>query len=198
VRTLADYKAAVEAVAGSKAGEMLKLFPASNDEEARQAAQQAARWGATAKQMIGWAVAQAAGKSPVFVSTFSYGQSAGHGKDVAYWHGTAATQGAGPGGRGPQLTPHDAELAEQMSDALIAFAKTGNPNTAAVKWPRFDPKSPRRLDFGERVEPAPIDPAVFFYLKNPDIKMDFPKGGRGGPGGAGAPGAPKGLQPPGR
>jgi para-nitrobenzyl esterase len=196
VRTLADYKAAVEAVAGSKAGEMLKLFPASNDEEARQAAQQAARWGATAKQMIGWAVAQSAAKSPVYVSTFSYGQSAGHGKDVAYWHGTVATQGAAPGGRGPQLTPHDAELAEQMSDALIAFAKTGNPNTVAVKWPKFDSRSPSRLDFGERIEPAPIDPAVFFYLKNPDVKMDFPKGGRAGA--RGGPGAPGGPQPPGR
>ena len=199
VKTLADYKAAVQAVAGAKADEMLRLYPASNDEEARLAAQKAAHWGAVAKQMIGWAVAQAAAKSPVYVSTFSYGQTAGHGKDVAYWHGTVAMQGAGPGGRGPQLTPHDTELAEQMSDALIAFAKTGKPNTAAIKWPRFDPKNPNRLDFGERIEPVPIDPGVFFYIENPDVKMDFPKGGRaGGRGGPGAPGTPGGPQAPGR
>jgi len=86
-----------------------------------------------------------------------------------------------------------------MSDALIAFAKTGNPNTAAIKWPRFDSKNPMRLDFGERIEPASIHPAVFFYLKNPDVKMDFPKGGRAGArGGQGPPGAPNGPQLPGR
>ena len=104
VKTLDDYKSAVERVAGAKANRMLKVFPASNDAEARNAAQRAGRSGAVAKQMIGWAVAQAGGLAPVFVSVFSNGQTAGHGADVAYWHGTVGRQSAEPGGRGSQAT----------------------------------------------------------------------------------------------
>ncbi len=186
VRTLDDYKTALQRVAGVKAYQMLKLYPATNDEEARQAARKAGLSGAVAKQMIGWAIAQAGSLSPAYVSVFSYGQSAGHGKDVAYWHGTVGQQSAGPGGRGAQVTPHDAELADQMTDALIAFAKTGNPNTAAIKWPRFDPKDPRRLDFGDRIEAVPVDKGVLYYVANPDVKVDFNFGGRGAPGAPGA------------
>ncbi len=182
VKTLDEYKAAVQRVAGAKAEEMLKLYPASNDEEARQAARKAGLAGAAAKQMVGWAVAQGSGKAPAFVSVFSYGQSAGHGKDVAYWHGTVGQQIAGPGGRGPQITPHDIELANAMTDMLLAFARTGNPSTATVKWPRFDPKNPYRMDFGERIETVPLDKGVLFYIANPDVKVGFSMGGRGGPG----------------
>ena len=84
-----------------------------------------------------------------------------------------------------------------MSDALIAFAKTGKPNTAAIKWPRFDPKNPNRLDFGERIEPVPIDPGVFFYIENPDVKMDFPKGTRPRPRRTGRAGNPSRFPGPG-
>ncbi|MBS1212784.1 MAG: carboxylesterase type [Proteobacteria bacterium] len=194
VKTLKEYQAAVQSVAGAKAEEMLRLYPASTDEEARQAALKAGRSGAAAKQMMGWAVAQSAGKSPAFVSVFSYGQTAGHGKDVAYWHGTISQAPAGPGARGAQITAHDTELSEKMTDALIAFAKTGNPSTPAIKWPRFNPKDPHRMDFGDRIEAVPVDKGVFFYIANPDVKVGM-NGARGGPGG---PGGPVGPQAPGR
>jgi hypothetical protein len=32
---------------------------------------------------------------------------------------------------------------------LVAFAKNGNPNTAEVKIPRYDPKHEQRLVFGD-------------------------------------------------
>jgi para-nitrobenzyl esterase len=192
VKTLDEYKAAVRRVAGAKAEEMLRIFPASNDEEARQAALEAGRAGAVSKQMMGWAVAQSAGKSPTFVSVFSYGQTAGHGKDVAYWHGTVRQAAAAAGSRGGPVTAYDSELSDKMSDALIAFAKTGNPGTPAIKWPRFDPKNPYRLDFGDRVEAVPIHKGVFFYIANPEVKVGFREGGRGDPVG------PSGPQGPGR
>jgi para-nitrobenzyl esterase len=171
VKTLEEFKAAVQRVAGAKAEEMLKLFPASTDEEARQAGLRAGRSGGAAKQMMGWAVAQSAGKSPVFVSAFSYGQSAGHGRDVAYWHGTVGQVPAGPGSRGGPITAYDRELSDKMTDALIAFAKTGNPSTPTVKWPKFDPKDPYRMDFGERIQAVPVDKGVFFFIANPDVKV---------------------------
>jgi para-nitrobenzyl esterase len=181
IKTLEEYRAAVQRVAGAKAEEMLKLYPASTDDEALQAGLKAGRSGAAAKQMVGWAVAQSSGKSPVFVSVFSYGQSAGHGKDVAYWHGTMSQAGAWPGSRGEKTTPYEIELSEKMSDALIAFAKTGNPSTPAVKWPKFDPKNPYRIDFGERIEAVPVDKGVFFYIANPDVKVGMSGVGRGAP-----------------
>ncbi len=190
VKNLEEFKAAVQRVAGAKAEEMLKLYPASTDEEARQAGLRAGRSGGAAKQMMGWAVAQAAGKSPAFVSVFSYGQSAGHGRDVAYWHGTVSQAAAGPGSRGGPVTAYDKELSDRMSDALIAFAKTGNPGTPAVKWPKFDPKDPYRMDFGERIEAVPVDKGVFFYIANPDVKVGITAGARSGPGGIVAPQAP--------
>jgi para-nitrobenzyl esterase len=190
VKTLEEFKAVVQRVAGAKAEEMLKLYPASTDEEARQAGLRAGRSGGAAKQMMGWAVAQSAGKSPVFVSVFAYGQSAGHGRDVAYWHGTAGQTAGGPGIPGGPVSAYDKELSDKMSDALIAFAKTGNPGTPAVKWPRFDSKNPYRIDFGERIEAVPVDRGVFFYLANPDVKVGFAAGARGGPGGPGGPQGP--------
>jgi para-nitrobenzyl esterase len=204
VKTLAEFKAVAQSVAGAKADELLKLYPATNDEEARQMGLKAARAGGVQKPMMAWALAQAAtGKSPVYASAFSYGQSAGHGRDVGYWHGTVSQSAGGPPGRGPQITAYDNELSDKMMDALIAFAKTGDPNTAAVKWPKFDPKNPIRIDFGERIETVPVDQGAIFFVKNPDVKVGYGAGGRGpgGPGGAagrGGPGGPGGPQGPGR
>ena len=178
VKTLEEYKEAVQRLAGPSAGQMLKLYPASNDEEARQAALNAARSGAAAKQMIGWAAAQMGGMSPAYVSVFSYGQSAGHGKDVAYWLGTVGQTAAGPGGRSPQ----DAELSGKLTDALLAFARTGDPNTPAIKWPKFEMKNPYRMDFGDKIAAVPVDKGVFFYLAYPNVKVGFGGGGRGGAG----------------
>jgi para-nitrobenzyl esterase len=190
VRTLEEYKAVVQRVAGTKVEEMMRLYPASTDEEARKAGLRAGRLGGAAKQMIGWAVAQSTGESPVFVSTFSYGQSAGHGKDVAYWHGTVGKAAAGPGSRGGSITAYDRELSNKMTDALIAFAITGNPSTPVLKWPMFDMKDPYRMDFGDRTEAVPVDKGVFFYIANPDVKVGIIVDRRGGPGGPGKPKAP--------
>jgi para-nitrobenzyl esterase len=171
VETLEEYKGVVQRIAGAKAEEMLKIYPASTDEEARPAGLKAGRSGGAAKQMMGWAVAQSAGRSPVFVSTFSYGKSAGHGRDVAYWHGTMGRMPTGPGSVGATVTAYDKELSGRMMDALIAFTKTGNPSTPALEWPEFDPKNPYRMVFSDRIGAVPVDKGVFFYIANPDVKV---------------------------
>ena len=137
--------------------------------------------------MVGWASAQSGGKSPAFVSVFSHGQSAGHGSDVAYWLGTVREAAQGPSSRGAQVTASDLELSGKMSDALIAFARTGNPSTPAVKWPRFDPNDAYRIDFGEGAEHVPVDKGVFFFIANPDVKVGWAGMMRRGPGGPGGP-----------
>ena len=46
-------------------------------------------------------------------------------------------------------TAYDRQLADQMSDVVVAFAKTGNPATAAAPIPRYNPKKEQRLVWGD-------------------------------------------------
>ena len=79
-----------------------------------------------------------------------------------------------------------------MSAALIAFAKTGNPGTPALKWPEFDPENPYRMVFGDKIEAVPVDKGVFFYIANPDVNVRIIVDRRDGPQ------KPDGSQNPGR
>jgi para-nitrobenzyl esterase len=48
-------------------------------------------------------------------------------------------------------TAQDRALAATMSDALIAFASTGNPQTPAVRPPRFDARREQLVEFGDPI-----------------------------------------------
>ena len=48
-------------------------------------------------------------------------------------------------------TPYDRDLAHKLSDSLIAFAKHGNPGTAAIPWPRYDPADEQMMEFGDSI-----------------------------------------------
>ncbi|MCX6551264.1 MAG: carboxylesterase family protein [Acidobacteria bacterium] len=48
-------------------------------------------------------------------------------------------------------TPYDRDLSDKLSDTLIAFAKTGNPNTPAIAWPRYDPANEQMIEFGDSI-----------------------------------------------
>jgi para-nitrobenzyl esterase len=180
VRTLDQYKETLQRVAGAKAAEIMKLYPATNDQEAQAAGVKAGHAAEFGKQSVMWAEAQAAsGKAPAYVAVFARGNPAGHGSDVPYWLGTVNLTGAAPGGpgRGRALEPYDAELAGKMSDAFVAFAKTGNPSTPAVKWPRYDSKNPQWMNLGDKVEAAPVDKGHFYFIANPDIQIGLGAGG---------------------
>jgi para-nitrobenzyl esterase len=44
-------------------------------------------------------------------------------------------------------------LAAKMSNALVAFARTGNPNHAGIpKWPAYSAANPANMIFDEKVE----------------------------------------------
>ena len=72
-----------------------------------------------------------------------------------------------------------------MSGVLVAFARTGNINTTAVKWPKYDPRNLQCMDFGDRIEAVPVDKGIYFFIANPDIRIELGAGGRGGPGAPG-------------
>ena len=44
-----------------------------------------------------------------------------------------------------------------MTDALIALAKNGDPNTEAVSWPEWKPADERLVEFGDQVRVLPVD-----------------------------------------
>ena len=70
-----------------------------------------------------------------------------HNSDLPFWYGTLDSLNIFRHIR--DWTPYDYKLSNQMQDVLVAFAKNGNPNTAEVKIPRYDPKHEQRLVFGD-------------------------------------------------
>ena len=65
-----------------------------------------------------------------------------HNSDLPFWYGTLDSLNLFRHTR--DWTPYDYKLSNQMQDVLVAFARTGNPNTAEVKIPRYDPKHEQR------------------------------------------------------
>jgi para-nitrobenzyl esterase len=53
--------------------------------------------------------------------------------------------------------PADRKLSEEMMDSLIAFAKTGDPNTASVKWPAWKASSEQYEDFNDGARPMALN-----------------------------------------
>lgn len=63
---------------------------------------------------------------------------AGHGSDIAHVFDTVEA-----GRRGGPVSPNAAVMTRQMSETFVAFAKTGDPNNAAIpRWDRYE--MPRR------------------------------------------------------
>ncbi len=165
-KTLPDYVAAARKLYKEDADQFLKLYPAANDAEAREMGRTAAREGLVERSARNWAVVQAkSGSAPVFVFMYSRVHpyipgvkiadqdtatiGAYHTSDVPYWFGTQdALNMIRPTRR---WTDYDRDLSKRMTAALIAFANSGNPNTAAVPWPKWTAASERLVEFGDTV-----------------------------------------------
>ena len=186
-----EYKAAARQLYGSDAEAFLKLYPATTDDEARAMGGAAAREGAIEGSQRKWAIAQFKfGKAPVYVFMYSRVHpyipgvaiadqntatiGAYHTSDVPYWFGTQDALNIVRPTR--NWTAYDRELSNKMTDALIAFAKTGNPNTSAVEWPAWSPQKEQLVEFGDKIAVQPMNAARL------DFMASHGGGGRGGPG----------------
>jgi para-nitrobenzyl esterase len=85
---------------------------------------------------------------PVYAYRFSYVASsndkpgAAHASDIPFFFDTQAIR------YGDVTTARDNHVGHQISDALVAFAKTGDPNGGTLPaWPRYDPAKNVILDF---------------------------------------------------
>ena len=159
VHTLADLKKYGNDAFGDSANEFFRLFPASNDEEARKVALMVSADTGFGVANRDWARDQVlTGKQPVYLAQWAhipprapagtpgmngFGIGPTHGTDIVYWLGTWVHE------TDKVWSDWDRELSDKMQDTLVAFAKTGNPNTNAVKIPRYDPKNERRVVFGD-------------------------------------------------
>jgi len=100
----------------------------------------------------------AASGQPVFVYHFSYlpasdrgaALGASHGAEVAYVFATLPTQPLNYGGRTyPAAAPEDLKVSDAMIAYWVAFAKTGDPDSAGgPAWPRYSASNDQILEFG--------------------------------------------------
>ena len=188
--TVAQYEELARKMYGANAAAFLALYPVSSDSQvsatAHRAAQDAGFQGDARR--CAQLNAQYNGK-PTYVDLFTlknpYIQGvriadqdtaaigAYHVADLAYWFGTLDTYNMFRPTR--DWRPWDHKLSQDMMDSLIAFARTGSPATAAVKWPAWVPTDGRRIVFGGRIAVEKLDVKGMEWLAaHPAAKIPLP------------------------
>jgi para-nitrobenzyl esterase len=170
--TVAQYKAVARKMYGRNAAAFLALYPVSSDSDVSAMAHRAAEDAGLQGSARHCAQLQAEyDKSPAYIDLFTLKNpyipgvyiadqdpatiGAYHVADLAYWFGTLDTYNMFRPTRA--WRPWDRELSRDMMGALIAFAKTGSPATAAVKWPAWSAADERRVVFGDRIAVEKLD-----------------------------------------
>jgi para-nitrobenzyl esterase len=176
--TVLELRAAAEKYFGSASGEFLRLYrpTAAN---ARQVGAAATRDGGMATSIRNWALAHlATGTAPAYIYMYAHPHSyapgvqladlnpetagAYHTSDVPFFLLTLDVYNRVR--RTREWTAYDRLLAEQMSDALVAFARTADPTTQATAFPRFDVKSQRLVEFANPVRTIRFERARMDFL----------------------------------
>lgn len=144
---------------GSRAADVLRLFPASSDEEARQALARSlgtSAFVAPARRLAG---AVSAHGAPAFLYHFTRrrpgaageGLGAFHGSEVPYAFGTLLARDV-PGVGRLEIEARDRDLSDQVMRYWVRFAERGDPNGADLPaWPRFDQERKAALELGTAV-----------------------------------------------
>jgi para-nitrobenzyl esterase len=186
---------------GANADEFWKLYGVSSDAEISAMARKVARESSIANASRNCGVLQARyNTSKVYIDMFNRKQPYAPGVEIA--DQDVATVGAYHNGdiiywfenldvfnkiRHTRDWPAwDRTLANEMSDALIAFSKTGNPSTPELKWPAWSESDDVFVNFGDTVKVEKFNTDGMAWLAAHPAQ-----GGRGrGPGGPGiVPGA---------
>jgi len=184
VHTVADLQKVGKEAFGENAEEFFKLFPATNDDEARKVALLVSGDTGFGISNRDWARSQAlVSKKPVYLAQWAhvpppsskpggpnFGKGPSHGSDITYWMGNFSAH------PDRAWTDWDHELSNKMQDSLVAFAKTGNPNTSAVKVPRYDPKNEERVVFGDTIYVDKLNTTQIEFLRAHAPKRQGPGG----------------------
>ena len=154
--TLASYREWLEVTFGSRAAEFARLYPASDDQTARQALALASGQGAFDESARTIARGVAAHQRRTYSYLFSRSlqglpPAATHSEDLWYVFGTLDQPGFT---RRPAANQDDWALSARIRAAWIRFARTGDPNGAGLpSWPAYDGTDPY-LEFGDVIRPG--------------------------------------------
>lgn len=154
VDTVAAYRQLVEANFGAFAQEAMALYPARTDADARAAV--AAMFADTqfnyGTRLLAQSMAKLEPRTFRYLFTRRRPQQADgphHGDETAHAFGN---HGSAPPGHQADFDPADDGLSRTMRRAWVAFAATGDPNTAgAPRWERYDPAADNHLVLDEPV-----------------------------------------------
>lgn len=183
VGSLNDYLAKAQERFGARAAEFLRLYPAQTDAQATEQARLADRDATMARHMKAWASAQAEhGRAAVYSYLFARPHSyasgvifsdlnpatagAYHTSEVPFWFGTLDAFNRFRTTR--NWSQDDRRMSASMVQALVAFARSGNPVTASLAFPRFNAADPKllELEYPARVEPWPEQRKFDFFSQS--------------------------------
>lgn len=171
-RSADEFRAAARKYFGDRSPEFLHLYPVREDLSTLGA--QAARDGGMATSIRSWALGQLTrGKAPVYIYMYAHPHSYAPGARFADLN--PETAGAYHSSEIPFFlltqdvynriretrawTEYDRMLAGRMSDAIVAFAATGSPDTKDLRLPRFDARREQLTEFGNPVRTIAFDKA---------------------------------------
>lgn len=182
-RTVAGYRRRAHEMFGATASQFLAAWPAHTNADVIRQAHLVAQDCGMGLAALTWASLQAkTGKAPAFLYLFSHVQpyapgvrfsdfnpataDANHFSDVPYWLGTYETYNRFRVTRDWKAL--DRRLASEMQGVILAFAKTGNPNTPRVKFVPFEQSDPYRTVLGRRIHLEKLNAAgIAFLLAHP-------------------------------
>ncbi|MFD5055707.1 carboxylesterase/lipase family protein [Streptomyces tendae] len=158
--TLDDYVSAARQKFGPMTDEFLRLYPATTDDEAALASNDAIRDNSRVSTYL-WATEWTKGAHhPVYTYFWTHRppgtdhdiRGAYHGSEIVYFFGNLhpATQA---------WTDQDREIADTMSSYLANYITTGDPNSHGLpRWPAYSPSSPTVMEVGEHYGPMRVAP----------------------------------------
>lgn len=154
--TKTSFEAQVRTGYGKQADAILDAYPHGTDEEAVQSSRDLFRDSVFAWPTWAWALLQsqkAKGKAYVYYfdhKTARTPHGAPHAFEIGYVFHTL-------GVRGPAPQPEDSAISDLMSAYWTNFAKTGNPNGAALpEWPAFAASSQQVMYFDGHSGAQPV------------------------------------------
>lgn len=182
-KTVAGYRRRAKKMFGSSASEFLAAWPVRTNAEVGRQAHLVAQDSGMGLAALTWASLQAkTGGAPAYVYLFSHIQpyapgvrftdfnpdtaGANHFSDVPYWLGTYQAYNRFRITRDWRAA--DRLLAREMQGVILAFAKTGNPSTARVRFVPFQPSDPYRTVLASRIRLQKLNAAgIAFLLGHP-------------------------------
>jgi len=173
-RSVEEFKAAANKYFGAQTEAFLKLYPVRSDADVPAVGATAVREGGMATSIRSWALGQVAeGQAPAYIYMYSHPHSYEPSAVIADLNATTA--GAYHTSEVPYFlltqdvynrirktrawTQYDRQLANTMSDVLVAFATSGVPETTEVRVPKFTIRKQEYVEFGDRIATGRFDVA---------------------------------------